>query len=104
MLIEEVDKKLSGYTGVVTIMCKDFTSFKLRIPGIENAVNVCASIEALSTLGKSFYILLVSSKKKKTNLSLYVLPVNLCCTNKPQTNLLNSCNLSCFSSIIPIQF
>ena len=62
MLIEEVDKKLSGYTGVLTIMCKDFTSFKLRIPGIENAVNVCASIEALSTLGMSFFIMLVNSK------------------------------------------
>ena len=51
MSIEEVQKKLSGPTGNLTIVCKDFTSFKLRIPGIENAVNVAASIEALSTLG-----------------------------------------------------
>ena len=51
MSIEDVKKKLSGSVGNLTIICKDFTSFKLRIPGIENAANVAASIEALSTLG-----------------------------------------------------
>jgi len=50
MSIEDVKKKLSGAIGNLTIICKDFTSFKLRIPGIENAANVAASIEALSTL------------------------------------------------------
>ena len=51
MSIEDVQKKLSGLIGNLTIICKDFTSFKLRIPGIENAANIAASIEALSTLG-----------------------------------------------------
>ncbi len=51
MLIEEVKKKFTGHIGTLTILCKDFTSFKLRIPGTENAANIAASIEALSTLG-----------------------------------------------------
>eukprot|EP00794_Sanderia_malayensis_P012002 gene12002-13241_t len=50
MEIEEVKKKFTGHIGVLTILCKDFSSFKLRIPGTENAANIAASIEALSTL------------------------------------------------------
>eukprot|EP00795_Rhopilema_esculentum_P008507 gene8507-14507_t len=52
MAIEDVQKKIAGYNGTINIICKDFTSFKLRIPGAENCLNVAASIEALSTLGK----------------------------------------------------
>ncbi|XP_065063356.1 myotubularin-related protein 9-like isoform X1 [Rhopilema esculentum] len=50
MAIEDVQKKIAGYNGTINIICKDFTSFKLRIPGAENCLNVAASIEALSTL------------------------------------------------------
>ncbi len=57
MSIEEVKKKFTGSIGVLTIKCKDFTSFKLRIPGAENATNVALSIEALSTLGNAFFII-----------------------------------------------
>ena len=52
MAIEDVQKKIAGYNGTINVICKDFTSFKLRIPGAENCLNVAASIEALSTLGK----------------------------------------------------
>lgn len=50
MFIEHVDKKFSGTHGVLTIITKDFLSFKLKIPGQEDALNVADSIEKLSSL------------------------------------------------------
>ncbi|XP_057308817.1 myotubularin-related protein 9-like [Hydractinia symbiolongicarpus] len=49
MAIESLQRKLSGAAGILTIFCKDFDTLKMKIPGQEDAFNVAASIEALST-------------------------------------------------------
>ena len=46
-----MERKFSGTNGILSIFCKNFTSFKLKIPGQEEASNVAASIDALSTIG-----------------------------------------------------
>ena len=51
MAVEHLDRKLSGTAGIITLFCKDFTTYKMKIPGQEDAFNVAASIEALSTFG-----------------------------------------------------
>lgn len=61
--IEHVDRKLSGTSGVLTLYCKNFTFIKLKIPGNEEATNVAASIEALSTLGTKNKICAVRFEK-----------------------------------------
>ena len=50
--VEHTDKKIVGVSGIVTLFLKDFTILKFKIQGQEDALNVAASIEALSSLGK----------------------------------------------------
>ena len=49
--VEHTDKKVVGVSGIVTLFLKDFTILKFKIQGQEDALNVAASIEALSSLG-----------------------------------------------------
>ena len=50
--VEHIDKKVVGLSGSVTLFLKDFTTLKFKIQGQEDALNVAASIEALSSIGK----------------------------------------------------
>ncbi|XP_047145165.1 myotubularin-related protein 9 isoform X1 [Hydra vulgaris] len=50
LFIEHLEKIITPSNSLLTIICKDLTSFKLRIPKEEDAVNVVLSIEALSAL------------------------------------------------------
>ena len=49
--IELMERKFTGTNGILSIFCKNFTSFKLKIPGLDEATNIAASIDALSTIG-----------------------------------------------------
>ena len=49
--VEYVEKKFSKEFGVLTIFCKNFDVVRLKISNMEEALNVAASIEALSTIG-----------------------------------------------------
>lgn len=57
MAIESLQRKLSGAAGILTIFCKDFDTLKMKIPGQEDAFNVAASIEALSTFGMYIFLM-----------------------------------------------
>merc|ERR1711962_1150226 len=46
MSVEHMDRKYTGTNGILMIFCKNLTSFKLKIPGLEEANNVAASIDS----------------------------------------------------------
>lgn len=48
--VEQVEKKVRGQQGILTICCKNFDLVKLRFGQIEEALNVASSIEVLSTI------------------------------------------------------
>ena len=47
-----MEKKFSKEIGVLTIFCKNFDIVRLKIGNMGDALNVAASIEALSTIGQ----------------------------------------------------
>ena len=68
MSVENLDKRLLNSAGILSIITKDFQMFKFRVPGQEEAFNVAASIEALSTLGEWFVLLKYCSYIQKIHL------------------------------------
>ena len=48
--IDSVEKKLVGSGGYLTLKCKDFLVFHLKIPSAEDCINVAQTVEALSNI------------------------------------------------------
>ena len=55
-----VEKRLTGSSGILTLKCKDFQTLKLEIPTADDCLNIAASVESLSNIGRSYLSLLTS--------------------------------------------
>ena len=51
-VVDSVEKRLSGSGGTLTLKCKDFVHLYLDLPSAEDCLNVAASVEQLSNIGK----------------------------------------------------
>ena len=54
--VDSLEKRLEGAQGTLTLMCKDFEILSLECPRAEDCLNLAASVEALSNLGKQYSV------------------------------------------------
>ncbi|XP_062490065.1 LOW QUALITY PROTEIN: myotubularin-related protein 9-like [Pezoporus occidentalis] len=48
--VDAVEKRSTGSSGTITLRCKDLKVLQLKIPGLEECLNIASSIEALSSV------------------------------------------------------